>query len=75
MSRDEWFILYVQSHRNPINVAIHKAAVPVLFASILGERYLLEISLWSCWKNKSCGLGLAFLLFYAAESVFNKSFK
>ena len=32
---EEWFELYGQSHRHPVNVAIHKLAVPGIYLCAL----------------------------------------
>jgi len=35
----QWFDLYGQSHKNPINIKIHKVAVPIIFISVIGFIY------------------------------------
>lgn len=63
MSLDEWFSLYEETHGHPVNIAIHKVAVPIIFASTLGI-------LWGLLgKIPTLILGLALLLFYARLSV------
>lgn len=34
-----WFDEYAESHRNPVNVAVHWIAVPVIFFTIVGLLY------------------------------------
>jgi uncharacterized membrane protein YGL010W len=33
---DQWFAAYSESHRNPVNKAIHWVAVPCIFLSVVG---------------------------------------
>ncbi|MCB0772013.1 MAG: DUF962 domain-containing protein [Flavobacteriales bacterium] len=35
----QWFDEYAESHRNPVNVAVHWIAVPVIFFTIVGLLY------------------------------------
>ena len=65
---EEWFELYDQSHRHPVNVAIHKLAVPGIYLCALALLWSLPGRCrrrstgprWSpsrCWPS-TCGCHL-----------------
>ncbi|EZH84596.1 hypothetical protein B7G55_03435 [Aeromonas hydrophila] len=80
---EEWFELYGQSHRHPVNVVIHKlAAIPVLafylrlsFALFVGMTALAALGLVIChsWQGPLLWPALAgFVLLWIAQFVGHK---
>src|SRR3989338_3542404 len=63
MSLDEWFSAYEETHKHPVNIAIHKIAIPIIFASTLG------ILCGLLGKIPTLTLSVALLLFYARLSL------
>ena len=66
---DQWFSLYGESHRNPINKAIHWVCIPLIVISLLGLLISLPLPLPTTWLDPAL-LMLAFGLgFYCLISL------
>lgn len=57
-----WLSEYGESHQHPMNVAIHKVAVPLIMLSVLGLG-------WSLSPLLAIAMAIAALIFYVALSV------
>jgi len=76
---ETWLSEYGKSHQHPINIAIHKVAVPLIVLSVIGLLWSVSVVLmgvllaavmlfyaWLSWK-----LALGMLLFFALEICAN----
>jgi len=68
-SADQWFQLYGESHKNPLNKSIHWICIPLIVLSLLGLLASIPLPLGANWLNPAT-LILAFGIgFYALMSL------
>ncbi|MCA9655225.1 MAG: DUF962 domain-containing protein [Myxococcales bacterium] len=66
---DQWFDLYGESHRNPVNKAIHWVCIPLIVVSLLGLLVSVPLPFGGEWLNLATVL-LAFGVgFYSLISL------
>ena len=53
---EEWLDEYGESHKNPVNKAIHWVCVPLIMLSLIGL-------LWNIPAESNINLGLLFIVF------------
>ncbi len=61
---EEWFELYGQSHRHPVNVAIHKLAVPGIYLCALALLWCLPAGPLPPSLNWAALVAIPVLAFY-----------
>ncbi|WP_323061130.1 Mpo1 family 2-hydroxy fatty acid dioxygenase [Aeromonas hydrophila] len=61
---EEWFELYGQSHRHPVNVAIHKLAVPGIYLCALALLWCLPAGPLPSSLNWAALVAIPVLAFY-----------
>lgn len=61
---EEWFELYGQSHRHPVNVAIHKLAVPGIYLCALALLWCLPTGPLPTGLNWTAVAAIPVLAFY-----------
>ena len=61
---EEWFELYDQSHRHPVNVAIHKLAVPGIYLCALALLWSLPVGPLPPSLNWAALVAIPVLAFY-----------
>jgi len=66
---DQWFEQYGQSHRNPVNKAIHWVCIPLIVMSLLGLLMAIPLRLGSPWVSPATILFALALVWYALISV------
>lgn len=60
---DQWFDLYGESHRNPLNKGIHWVCIPLIVISLLGLLISIPLPLGAAWLDPALlllALGLGF---------------
>ncbi|MBL0611529.1 DUF962 domain-containing protein [Aeromonas jandaei] len=65
---EEWFEEYGQSHRHPVNVAIHKLAVPGIYLCSLGLLWSLPAGPLPAGLNWAAVAAIPVLAFYLQQS-------
>jgi uncharacterized membrane protein YGL010W len=66
---EQWFEQYGQSHRNPINEAIHWVCIPLIVMSLLGLLMAIPVRLGSPWLSPATLLLGLSIAWYALVSV------
>lgn len=75
-SLDQFLAEYEQTHRHPVNVAIHKVCVPLIVLSTVGLLWSLPLGMWlglaaqaAFWINGATVALVPVLVFYALLGV------
>jgi uncharacterized membrane protein YGL010W len=66
---DEWFALYGESHRNPINKLIHWICIPAILVSFVGLLAAIPPPLGVWWLSPAVLVPAAALAWYGAVSM------
>jgi uncharacterized membrane protein YGL010W len=65
---DEWFELYSESHRNPLNKKIHWVCIPLIVVSLLGVLASIPLTLGLPWLNLATVVAVGALAYYVLIS-------
>lgn len=68
-SADEWFALYGESHRNPVNKAIHWVCIPLIVLSTLGLLQAIPVPSPAPGVHTGTVVAALALVFYASLSA------
>ncbi len=66
---EQWFEQYGQSHRNPVNKAIHWVCIPLIVLSLLGMLTAIPVRLGAPWLSPATLVLALALVWYAMLSV------
>lgn len=66
---DQWFEQYGESHRNPVNKAIHWVCIPLIVISLLGMLMAIPLRIGPEWLSPATVLLALALVWYATLSL------
>jgi uncharacterized membrane protein YGL010W len=61
---DAWLAAYGESHRNPVNEAIHRLVVPIIYLDVLGLLRAIPVERWLPGAPSGAAIGAVLVLLY-----------
>lgn len=61
---DAWLAAYGESHQNPLNEAIHRLVVPIIYLDVLGLLRMVPVERWLPGAPSGAAIGALLVLLY-----------